>query len=68
MARDHYIAPTVPEEEAVAVRLGAGTGSANNLSTTEIGKFVKLVAESRFDLAAVGDEVEGAIYAVELAP
>lgn len=47
-------------------RLGAGTGSANFLSDLEVGKFVKLVAESRYDLCAVGNEIEGRIVAVNV--
>lgn len=53
--------------EAKTVRLGAGTGAANNLTDKEIGKPVKLVAESRFDLCASGDQIEGFIAAVETA-
>ena len=68
MARDHFIAPTAPTETAIAVRLGAGSGSSNNLTTAEVGKFAKLVAESRYNLCAVGNEIEGVIFAVELAP
>lgn len=49
------------------VRLGAGTGSGNNLTDAEVGKFVKLVAESRYDLCAQGNEIEGRIAAVEVA-
>lgn len=46
-------------------RLGAGTGSANWLTDKEVGKFVKLVAESRFDLCAVGNEIEGRIGSID---
>jgi hypothetical protein len=68
MARDHFIAPTAPTEDAIAVRLGAGSGSSNNLTTAEVGKFVKLAGESRYNLCAVGNEIEAVIFAVELAP
>lgn len=68
MARDHFIAPTAPTADAVAVRLGAGSGAGNNLTTAEVGKFAKLAGESRWNLASVGNEIEGIIYAVELAP
>jgi hypothetical protein len=68
MARDHFIAPTAPTEDAVAVRLGAGSGSSNNLTTAEVGKFAKLAGESRYNLCAVGNEIEAVIFAVELAP
>lgn len=46
-------------------RLGAGTGAANQLTDAEVGKFVKLVAESRYDLCAVGNEIEGRITSLE---
>ena len=49
------------------MRLGAGSGSANNLDEKEVGKPVKLVAESRYDLCAAGNEIEGFITSVELA-
>ncbi len=68
MSRDHFIKPTAPEGDVTAVRLGAGSGAANNLTQLEVGKFVKLAGESRFDLAAVGNELEAIIYSVELAP
>lgn len=67
MARDHYIAPTAPTADAIAVRLGA-SGAANNLTTAEVGKFAKLTAESGYDLCAVGNKIEAVIFAVELAP
>jgi len=68
MAIDHFISPTVPEAPAMAVRLGAGSGSGNQVDTKEQGKLVKLAGESRFDLCAAGDDIEAIIYAVELAP
>lgn len=52
-------------EDAVTVRLGAGTGSANNVTSKEVGKPVKLAAESRFDLCAAGDPIESIVVAVE---
>lgn len=68
MAKDHFILPTVPEKAAVAVRLGAGNAEAQRMDYREVGKTVKLVGESRYDLTAVGNDIEGFIYAVELAP
>jgi len=65
MAANHYVTPTLPLEKVRAVRLGAGTGSANNMSDVDSGKMVKLVAESRYDLCAAGDKIEGLIVAVE---
>jgi len=46
-------------------RLGAGTGASNQIDDKEIGKFVKLGAESRYVLCAAGDPIEGHITAVE---
>lgn len=56
---------TVDTAEIETARLGAGTGPANVLSDKDAGKFVKLVAESRYDLAAAGDQLEGRITSVE---
>lgn len=49
-------------------RLGAGTGAGNQVDDKEVGKAVKLVAESRYDLCAAGDVIEATIVAVESAP
>ena len=68
MARQHYIQPTVPEVPATAVRLGASATPADNLTTTEQGKFVKLAGSSQYALCTVGQEIEGVIFAVELGP
>lgn len=65
MARNHYIVPTAPVEDSIAVRLGAASA---DYTTTELGKFAILAAESQFNLAAVGDKIEAQITAVELAP
>lgn len=53
--------------EAKTARLGAGTGAANLLNDNDAGKAVKLVGESRFDLCAAGDPIEGFIVAVDTA-
>ena len=53
--------------DVFTARLGAGTGSANNLTDKEVGKFVKLTGESRYDLCAVGNEIEGIIVGIETA-
>lgn len=50
---------------AKTVRLGAGSGPANYLTSLEVGKLVKLAGSSRYNLAAAGDEIEGKIVAVE---
>lgn len=56
-----------PYQAADTARLGAGTGSANNLTDKEVGKFVKLAGASRYDLCAAGDDIEGFIESVESA-
>lgn len=67
MARDHFIKPTVPDATTTAVRLGAAATPVENLSELDIGKIVKLNGESRYELAVAGDQIEGIIYATELA-
>lgn len=51
----------------ITARIGAGTGAANNVDDREVGKFVKLVGDSRFDLCQVGNEIEGRLAGVEVA-
>lgn len=67
MAATMRISPSVPTSAALTVLLGAGTGSSNNYSTTEEGKFAKLSAESRYVLGVAGDPIEAVISAVEAA-
>lgn len=55
----------VPSRAPVTARLGAGTTSANHVGDEELGKAVKLVADSRYDLCAAGDPIEGFINSVE---
>ena len=68
MARDHFIVPTAPERAYMTVRFGAGNALTDQVTTAEVGKIAKLVGESRYNLAAVGDEIEAVVAAVELAP
>lgn len=63
----HKIVPQGLIEGVFTTRLGAGTGSSNNLSQADAGKIVKLSAESCYDLAVAGNEIEGFISSVELA-
>lgn len=51
--------------EPITARLGAGSGSANYVTDVEIGKSVKLVGDSQYNLCAAGDQIEGFITAVE---
>lgn len=48
-------------------RLGAGSGSAHQIDDKEVGKFVKLVGESQYNLCAAGDDIEAWIMTVEAA-
>lgn len=60
--------PTVAGSRVVSARLGSASGSANYLAgATEVGKFVKLAGESRYNLCAAGDNIEGIIVGVESA-
>lgn len=40
-------------------RVADGAGAANQLTTADDGKFVKLVGDSQYGLCAVGNEIEG---------
>lgn len=67
MSRDLFIVPTAVTESSTTARLGAGNASNQNYTYKEEGKIVKLVGESRYDLCAVGDEIEGFMSSVEAA-
>jgi hypothetical protein len=58
------IQPTIHSEHIRSVRLG---GNASNTRATDrdIGKPVKLTADSNYTLCAVGDAIEGIITSVE---
>jgi hypothetical protein len=58
---------TIQQGDVITARLGAGTGSSNHLKDTEVGKFVKFAGDSRYNLAAAGDLIEGRIVGVEKA-
>lgn len=57
------ITETIAQEPVRTVRLG-NTGSANLYGDTEVGKPVKLTADSRYVLCAAGDEIEGVVTSV----
>lgn len=65
MSKAHYVVPSGPTEDAVVVRLGAGTTTSDNMSTYDEGKLVKQVATDRWDLCAAGDAIDGVISSVE---
>ena len=52
----------------ITARLGAGTGAANHLDDKEVGKLVRQVADSRYDLCPQASEIEGRISGIETAP
>jgi len=64
MSKLHYISPLVPQDAARTVRLGTNAGQ---FAAVDEGKFVKLAAESQYNLCAAGDPIEGVIAAVETA-
>jgi hypothetical protein len=55
------------DDPFISTRLGAGTGAGNQIDKAEVGKPVKLVADSRYDLCAAGDPIEGFIRSTEAA-
>lgn len=68
MSKIHRLVPTGPIQDVFTARLGAGNASTDRLGKADEGKFAKLVAESRYDLAAFGDPIETQILAVDLDP
>lgn len=66
MAKLEYIRPSGPSHNSEVVRLGGATAdAAGRLTGKDIFKFVKFAGDSRYDLAAVGDIIEGTITSVE---
>lgn len=59
------IVETIHSEKVATVRLGQG-GVANRYSDKEVGKAVKLTAESRYELCALGDAIEGIVSSVNV--
>lgn len=59
------IVETIHSEKVATVRLGQA-GVANRYSDKEVGKAVKLTAESRYELCALGDAIEGIISSVNV--
>lgn len=59
------IVETIYSEKVATVRLGQ-TGAGNQYSDKEVGKAVKLTADSRFELCALGDAIEGVITSVNV--
>ena len=58
----------VPEHSLTTSRLGSDTRAAGTeLVDEDLGKLVKLAADSRYDLCAEGDPIQGRVVAVETA-
>jgi hypothetical protein len=67
MART-LLRPTARNIPTIGVRLGGvrTAGSTAHLVTdSDVRKFFKLAGESRYDLAAVGDPIEGTLFGLE---
>lgn len=54
--------------EAFTARLGSASGVANYFTDLEIGKPVKMIGDSLYNLTAAGDQIEGFVSSVEGAP
>lgn len=67
MAAAHMIIPQIPISRVTAVNLGAGNAANQRFKDVDAGKIVKLVATDRYDLAAIGDKIEGIVVGVETA-
>ena len=65
MAQAHLITPVAPIARVTVARLGAGTSLAQRMSDVDAGKIVKLVGESRYDLTAAGEAIEGFVVSTE---
>jgi hypothetical protein len=64
MSKAHFIMPSAPQAATKTVRLGT-TGAKFNQS--DANKFVKLSAESAYDLCAAGDPIEAVVSSVDTA-
>ena len=58
------ITPTVYSEKVITARLGGNT-SGTRLNDLDVGKPVKLAADSQYSLCAAGDAIEGLVSSVE---
>ena len=62
------MAPVILDGDVTTARLGSASGSANYLDDKEVGKVVKFAGDSRYNLAAAGDAIEGFVSSVNVAP
>lgn len=56
-----------PTHPPVPTRLGSAADAAGRMTDTEMWKLLKLAGESRYDLCAAGDPIEGQMVALEAA-
>jgi hypothetical protein len=56
---------TIHSEKVVTARLGQ-TGAGNGFNDNDVGKAVKMTADSRYELCALGDPIEGIVSSVNV--
>ena len=60
--------PLLDDTARYTARLGAANGVANYFKDSEVGKLVKLAGDSRYNLCAQGDIIEGFVSSISSAP
>lgn len=60
-----YMTETIHSEKVITARLGQ-TGAGNGFNDNDVGKAVKLTADSRYELCALGDAIEGIVNSVNV--
>lgn len=56
---------TIHSEKVITARLGQ-TGAGNGFNDNDVGKAVKMTADSRYELCALGDAIEGLVSSVNV--
>lgn len=59
------MAETIHSEKVITARLGQ-SGAGNTFTDADVGKAVKLTADSRYELCALGDAAEGIVSSVNV--
>lgn len=54
-------------QTAETARLGAGNAANQRFNDSDVGKLVKLAGDSRYDVCATGDQIEGRVTSVDTA-
>lgn len=60
-----FMVETIHSEKVITARLGQ-TGAGNGFNDNDVAKPVKLTADSRYELCALGDAVEGIVSSVNV--